>query len=338
MITIKDIAKMAGVGKSTVSRVINGSGYVSEDTRQKVEKIIEEYNYLPSAPARNLSKQTSDAIGVIIPGITNPFFEEILFGISEIIDETGMTMYFFYSGNSVEKEERALKNLKEQRVRGLIMSPTIDYSEKNALRRLKGLLNDLQIPVVLFDRPIEHSMWDGVYFDGYNGSYQAVQALIEEGHKKIGIITGDMSIRISRDRFQGYAQALKDYDMQVDPRYIYKGDFTADTAYRLTKACLEGNDIPDAVFTCNNMSTVGFLKALKERKMEIGRDIGCIGFDFVPIIDMLGIHLSYVGRDDNMGTIAAKMLLERMKNPSTPRREYNIPAKIVLRGSEKKNT
>ncbi len=335
--TIKDIADKAGVSKSTVSRVLSGNGYVNEETRKKVESIIEQTHYLPSATARSLSKRETNAIGVIVPEIDNSFFGEVLRGITEIVDQNNLTMICCDTNNNAQKEERALSMLGQQRVRGVIITPAIDYSEPNAAKKLRRLLNNLNVPVVVVDREIDNCTWDGVFYENFQSAYCATKVLIEEGHRKIGIITGDLGLKLARERYQGFLQAMEDYDLPVEPQYIYRGDFTIDTAYRLAKNMFESGDVPEAVFTCNNRTNLGFIKAAREKKIKLGHDIAAIGIDHVEVLDILDYNFSYVTRDTvEMGRVAISMLLNRLKNPDMQRNFRIMPYKLVLKGSEKR--
>lgn len=334
--TIKDIADRAGVAKSTVSRVLNNSGYVGIETRKKIEQVIAETNYLPSAMARSLSKQESRTIGVVIPEADNTFFGEVLRGISEVVDKNNLTMIFCNTENNQSKEQKALRMLQEQRVRGLILTPTADYGSPKESRRLKTALNRLNVPILLLDRKVQNPQWDGIYYDNFGGAYQATEALIQAGHKKIGIITGDLSQFHGRERFRGFKQAIYDAGLSVDPAYIYEGDFTTQKAYELARQMIASGNMPQAVFLSNNLTSLGFIKAIFEVKMRLGKDICCIGFDHVDAFDILNIGFSYVERDTiNMGRMAMHMLMDRIAQPDLPRREHIISASLMLRGSER---
>lgn len=336
-LTINDIAKKAGVSKSTVSRVLNKTGYISEKTQKNVEEVIKNNRYIPSAMARSLSKRESNTIGVIIPEADNAFFGEILKGISEVVEKYNMTLIFCDTGNSADKEERALNMLIEHRVKGLILTPAIDYSDEGTAKRLRKQLRDLMVPVVLLDREVENSLWDGVYFENFRSSYSATEILIREGNKRIGIITGDLKLKIGRDRYRGFLQALEDYDMKVEEKYILEGNFTVHKAYELMKECIEKGNIPDAMLTCNNRTTLGFLKALGEKKLVVGRDIAAIGIDHNEVLDILDYKFSYVERDTiETGRKATYKLLERIDNPGKEIDICIMPYKIVLKGSEKR--
>ena len=336
-LTIVDIAKLAGVSKSTVSRVLNGTGYVNEDTRKKVEAVIAEHKFRPSATARSLCRQESNTIGVVIPEMGNTFFAEVLKGIGDAIEKKGMTMILCDTDNNSERQYRALNMIKEQRVKGLILTPANDYSEDAENRKLKKQLKELDVPVVLLDRQVENSVWDGIYFENYMSAYSATEQLIKAGNRRIGVITGDLKLKIGRDRYQGYLQAMEDNNLKVEDKYVMQGDFTIERAYELMKSCIENGDIPDAVLTCNNRTSLGFMKALAEKKLELGRDIAAIGIDRIEVLEILDVPFSYVVRESvEMGIKAVEKLLERIENPDKQREIYVMPFEIVLKGSEKK--
>lgn len=184
-VTIKTIAEKCGVAKSTVSRVLNNSGYVGKETREKIENVMREYNYSPSAMARNLSKQESNAVGVVIPEADNAFFGEVLRGISDVVDENDLTLLFCNTCNDLNKELNALKMLRNQRVRGLILTPAAEYDTKERIKNLRQALKAINVPIIILDRTIENSEWDSVSFDNYHGAYLATQTLINAGHKKL---------------------------------------------------------------------------------------------------------------------------------------------------------
>lgn len=206
-------------------------------------------------------------------------------------------MIFCNTENNQHKEQKALHMLEEQRVRGLILTPTADYSSPTEAKQLKRVLDNLKVPVVLMDRRVENPQWDGIYYDNFNGGYKATEALIQAGHKRIGTITGDLRQIHGRERFNGFKQAIFDSDFSLDPRYVYKGDFTTQAAYEITKKMIASGEMPEAIFLSNNLTSIGFVKAIFEARMELGRDICCVGFDHVDTLDILNVDFSYVERD-----------------------------------------
>ncbi|MDR1612684.1 MAG: LacI family transcriptional regulator [Planctomycetota bacterium] len=334
--TIHDIAQLAGVGKATVSRVLNRTGYVSEETRRKVEKVIREHTYTPSAMARNLSRRASDTIGVIIPEADNPFFAEILKGISGVVDDHNLTLIFCNTDNTMEKDLRSLHTVYKQQVRGLIYTPAIDYAAAGKREAVRQILDKLRVPVVVLDRPLDGLDLDGVFSDNNAGAYAATQALIRAGHRRIGIVAGDLELSIGRERLKGFERALSDHGLAVERRHVVKGRFDASTSYRLTQQLLAGKNIPTAFFAANNLSAYGFLKAVFEKGFKIPDDMGFISFDRLGNLNDLGFRLSYTDRDViGMGVEAMRLLLAKIENPGKRTETIVCPSKLSLLGSER---
>ena len=337
MITIKEVADLAGVSKATVSRVLNNSGYVSMEARKKVEEVIREYNYLPSASAVNLSKQETSTVGVVVPEIDNMFYADIVHGITEIADELNLSLILFDTQNSLEKEERAIRALWHLRVRGIILGPSVDYPETKEGRLVLEQLKSLGVPIVVVDRDFTGMPWDAVLYENYESSYAAAQELYKAGNRRLAVITGDMSLKMARDRLEGFCRGAKDCGLTIRKEDILYGDFLMEKAYELSKELLTRGDLPDAVYTSNNRTSLGFLKAANECGIKIGEDIALMGNDRIETVDILGIALSCVYRDNyEMGRMAVRMLQERMSKPDKSRSISIIPHSVRLRGSEKK--
>ena len=334
-ITISEIANLANVSKATVSRVLNSTGYVSEETRNKVKKIIRENSYTPSSTARNLSKQENDTIGVVIPETGNPFFGEILKGITNVVDANNLTLIYCNTDNNAEKDMKALKLLRRQRVRGLVYTPAIDYKNSEYDDVIHTLLSDIGAPVVILDREFDSMHFDGVYSNNFKGAYMATEALIKAGHRKIGIVAGDLNLSIGRERFYGYKQALNDNNISMHKKFILEGKFDKDISYSKTKEMLNEKVRPTAFFVSNNASSAGFLTAVFEKGMNIPQDIAYIGFDKVDGIEILAQKFSYVERDVlSMGTSAMNLLLKRIENPDRERTQTIVQPYLKLMGSE----
>ncbi len=337
MITIKEVAELAGVSKATVSRVINNSGYVSAEARRKVEDVIKEYNYLPSASAVNLSRQETSTVGVVVPEIDNIFYGDIVHGITEIADELNLSLLLFDTQNSLEKEERAIGALLHLQVRGIILGPSVDYPETKEGRLVLQQLKALGVPIVIVDRDFTNMPWDAVLYENYECSYAAAVELYKAGNRRLATITGDMSLKIGRDRLAGFCRGAEDCGLTIDKKDILYGDFLMEKAYELSMELLTRGDLPDAVYTSNNRTSLGFLKAANECGIRIGKDIAMIGNDRIETVDILGIAMSCVYRDNyEMGRTAVRLLQERMDSPDRSRTISMIPYKVGLKGSEKK--
>lgn len=335
-VTIKDIAAKAGVSSATVSRVINDSGPVSEETRKLVLDIIEELNYIPNAVARSLSKNETNIIGVVVPDINNPFFGEVIKGITLVAEKNDLNIILCNTNENVDTEKKYLQMLKGQRIKGIIITPTSDKNEFNS--EYLSLLESMGIPIVLIDRDVKYSNFDGVFLDNVQGAFDGVQAFIKEGHKDIAIIAGPKTSKPGRDRYRGYKKAMAIYKIPIKEEYVFFGDFKLNSGYEITKQIINMENPPTAIFTCNNMMTLGCIKALRENSINIPRDMAIIGFDEIETLNVLGIPISVISRPTfEMGSIAADMLIEKL-NKSTKQDRTNrltLMPKLLLKGSEK---
>lgn len=333
---IRDIARKAGVSSATVSRVINESGNVKEETRQKVLSIISEVDYVPSAIARSLSINDSFSIGVLVPDISNEFFSSLISGIGELAADNKYNIVLFDTGESMDKEHQCLQIAESQRLTGIIITPV---SELNMNTRDKLLQFEQKgIPVVLADRDMKNSDLDGVFVNNVRAAYEGVEALIKAGHHKIAIITGPDTSMPGKDRLKGYKEVLKDYRIEVRPEYIVSGDFKIAKAYERTRELLELTEPPTAIFTSNNQTSLGALKYFTEQKIKIGKDISIVGFDQIESLKIIDYALSTIERDVKLqGQEAMAMLIDRLVNKERERtvKKVSIPYKVVLRGSEK---
>lgn len=332
---IYEIAREAGVSIATVSRVINNSGSVSEKSRKKVSDAIQKLNYVPNGNARSLSKSTSTTIGVIIPDINNPFFSQLLKGITLAADEHGLHISLFNTDEDREREHQILISMREQRLCGIIATP-VSETDPVTIERLLNFEN-LGIPVVLLDRELSSQAFDSVVTDDANGVYHAVSELIRVGHKRIAIITGPDDSRPGHERLEGYRRAMLDHGLPLLPELILPGNFMVERAYELTKSVFQLPDPPTAIFSSNNMTTYGCLRAFSELQLQLGKDISLIGFDDIDALGWLNFPVSVVSRDvPEMGEQAMRLLLQRFDSDgkSTSRRNC-LPTELILRGSEK---
>lgn len=334
--TIKDIAKRAEVSTATVSRALNGSGYVDIKTKEKVRRVAKELNYVPNIMARNLSKSESNVIGVVVPEITNPFFGEVIKGITSVADKNNLCIILYNTDEEVQKELRCLNLLKEQRVKGLILTSSCE--DKNFNCRYLSALQDLRIPIVLMDRDVKYSNFDAVFFDDIQGAYMGVDALMKEGHRKIAALCGPTVMRPGRDRLRGYKKAFFMNNIPIDNRYIFYGEHTIDSGYRTTKEFLQKDERPTAIFATNNMVCLGCMKALGEMGIKIPQDIALVGFDQIEMFEILNLNISVVFKDTvKMGETTMSLLLEKLNNKDETlhTKRITLPTEIKLKGSEK---
>jgi LacI family transcriptional regulator len=335
-VNIQDIAREAGVGKATVSRVINGKGYVSRETAAKVRAVMERYHYQPSALARSLSRQESNAVGLIIPEANNPFFSGLLTGVSEMTDKCGYTLILRTSGNDKERDYRALEAMRYQRVKGLIYVPACNYEDERDFAEMAQRLNDLGGPCVVLDRPISRLDCDCVLSDNFSGAYAATEALIRAGHREIGVIAGNVQLLIGRERLEGYRKAMAQNGLSLRPSFQLTGTFGQEEAYERVGALLRKPARPTAFFIANNRSEIGFLNAMRDLKMKIPADAAFVSFDELPGQMVFELPYSCLDREvTQLGIKAAQLLMRRFDEPARPAERLVIVPRLSLRGSEK---
>ncbi len=273
---------------------------------------------------------------MVVPDVANPFFGEVIRGIGEIADKNNLNMVLCDTGEDPSKEERHLINLKSQRLKGLIITPASDLKEHNS--HYLELLKDMGIPIALIDRDVKNSNFDGVFIDNIKGSYEGTMALVENGHKKIALISGPENSKPGRDRKRGYIKALETANISLDEDIIFKGDFKLESGYEHTKTILNMKDRPTAIFCSNNMMTLGCIKALNEYKYSVPDDISLVGFDDIEILNILDINISTIRRPTvEMGKIAMELLIKRFTDKYEESKELKriiLDPQLILRGSE----
>lgn len=332
-VTIGDIAKAAGVSKTTVSRVLNNSGPVNSKTQKRILELIEQYNYTPSSLARNLSRGESSSIAVLVPNFSNPYFAEILQEISSELSKRDLTMICFNSQDSDQKDAKSLNLIKYYRVKGLIYTPANIHCSKEHSRWLRSMLSELNTPIVVMDRRIQGlKKADGVFYDDFHASYEATKAFIQRGHRKIALsVTWKKESLLHKDREEGYLAALKDFGIERREEYIISGELGS-VAYEEALRCLRLPDPPTAVLTANNDTTLGLLKAAQTLGLSVPGDLAHIGFERIEGIDFLDENRSYVDRSTKlMGQKVIEMLFNRFLTPNKPYEECILEPKLIIR-------
>ncbi|HFD0308287.1 LacI family DNA-binding transcriptional regulator [Clostridium perfringens] len=277
---IKDIAKIAGVGVGTVSRVINNCPDVSEKTRRKVSKIIEKYNYVPNNNARLLKMNDTKNICVFVRGVYNPFFSEIVNYIREEISKAGYFMILQQEEykNGTEEIKSMLSLIKENKLKGIISLGAQLYNIDSKL------FNEIKVPIVFTSADVLKDNDIGsistIKVENRYSSYKGVKYLINKGHRNIAILLGDIDDKgISIERFNGYKRALFEENFLVNKRYIKYGKYDCKSAYEKTLELLEESKEVTAIFAISDLMAVGAAKAITDKGLRVGEDIALLGFD-----------------------------------------------------------
>lgn len=336
--TIVDIANSAGVAPMTVSRVINESGYVSREAREKVERAIKELNYHPNGLARSLKSQRTQVVGVLLPDIANPFSAELVQGIQEALLPRGYSLFISASERSVNREQAALRALFDHRADGIIVATRETKAGNDFLLRLA----ERDLPMVVVGRALNHPQVDRVTADHWRGGYEAVEHLITLGHKRIGFIGVSPINGAGLRRYQGYLDALRENDLPIDEKLIVgpvsqvgPGYSTQDDGYAGMKKLLALKKRPTAVFARNDFTAIGAICALRDAGLSIPEDVAVVGFDNVPLAAYTAPPLTTVDQPTReQGREAARLLLERIESDRTrERREICLDCHLVIRQS-----
>ncbi|WP_339226875.1 LacI family DNA-binding transcriptional regulator [Oceanobacillus sp. FSL K6-2867] len=295
-ITIKDVAKDAGVSISTVSKVINNKGYIGKDSRAKVVESIKRLGYKVNANARSLKSSKSNKVAVLISDISNPYLMSIAKEVEKTIRGLGFHMILVSHSDEEGTENAALQIIIEQQVAAIVVIPT--GGNQDVFQSIKKS----NIPVISVDREIENVETDLIVDDNYYGSFESVRYLSELGHKRIGIIYGHTRNSIGRDRYQGAMDAIKHFNLDSDLTLIKETNFKEELAYRATMELMRLPDAPTAIYSCNNTMTIGVLKALRDYGVHIPNEVSIIAFGdqkqwelFVPKLTLMTQHISRIG-------------------------------------------
>lgn len=328
MYTIKDVAKLAKVAVSTASYALNGTGKVSQETREKVLKAAEELGYRPNGVARDLKRNVKTGIiCMFVNDLGGPFYSEVLRGVQDI---AGFNGYNLIACNHTMTD----KFLSERRVDGaIILSPNIP---DKLLERVAGP----QFPIVVMDRELKHEHIYNVLLDNINGAYLASKYLIDLGHRKIAYISGPMISYDNIKRLEGYKKALDDHNIGFDPSLIVQGRFTEEGGYGAMKLLMfnskQNNINIEAVFCANDEMAIGAINALSAEGIRVPEDISIIGHDDIRLASYIKPSLTTIRHQQyEWGTMAANLVFQGLKEGSKGGNMI-LPAKLIERESCKR--
>jgi LacI family transcriptional regulator len=328
-ITIYKIAEKAGVSPKTVSRVINMEPTVSKKTYERVYKIIKETNFLPNISAQRLASNKIKAIGLVIPRIGSPYASEL---ISVILNKCKEFRYIsvVYPMDSESKEYKDVLALYLQRhVDGFIIAPP-GGDDEFFLNNIK----EYNIPTILITPNRPYKDFYIVKAADKDGGYQATKYLIDLGHKRIGIITCDLSRTFSQERLEGYKQALIESNVPIDIELIKNGDNSFRSGFSAAKQLISGKNPPTAIFACNDEMALGVESAIYKLGLRIPDDFSLIGFDDIPLISELSVPLTTIRQPvRDIGGLAVALLIKLIKVKKIENKIYEIPIELIVRNS-----
>ncbi|MEQ4573323.1 LacI family DNA-binding transcriptional regulator [[Pseudomonas] boreopolis] len=321
-ISINDVARVAGVSKSTVSRVIGG-GPVSEEVRARVEAAIRQTGYRLNLQARRLRSRQSGIVGLIVADIRNPFFTALIRAVEEVAYREGLRVTLCNTDEDPEREALYLQLMQEERISGLIFAPT-----RTTVGRLDRL--PLDYPTVLVDRAAPGGPHDSVVLDNPAAMAGLVEHLVERGYRRIGGLFGSTSTTAA-ERRDGYLAAMRTHGLEPDYREI---EPTAEAAIATTGRWLADPARPEAIVASNSLLLMGALKAVRAAGLAIPRELALAGFDNERWTDLVEPGITVVEQPvEDMGRAAMSLLLERMRTPQLPVRRLVMTGRCVVRGS-----
>lgn len=329
--TIRDVAELAGVHPSTVSRVINNDSRISEKTKNKVLLIIKKLGYTPNAIARGLKIKRTYTLGMLIPDITNPFFAEIARGVEDAANANGFNIILCNTDDKLKKERIYLEILKGKRVDGLILG-TAHIKDKSIIE-----LEKKKFPYILLSRNVEGLDKNCVIVDDVAGGIMVTEYLIKLGHRRIAHITGPPTVRAANNRLEGYKFALEKHQIEYHEELVKEGDFRIKGGYQVMKRFLKLAEPPTAIFAANDLLALGAMQAIQKEKYHIPEDFCIIGFDDIRLASFVYPPLTTIRQPMlEMGALAVKMLLKIIEEGEFNQRKIVLKPKLIIRESCRK--
>ncbi|MGB8648402.1 MAG: LacI family DNA-binding transcriptional regulator [Anaerolineae bacterium] len=329
MTTIEDVAKRAGVSMMTVSRVINGSGDVSPETRERVERVVEELGYVPNALARGLRFKQTKTIALVLTDITNPFFTTIARGVEDVASRQGFSVIFCNTDESEHEEGQYINVLLQKQVDGVLLVPACSSAESISLLQSRG------VPVVVLDRRVPGVSVDTVHCNSEQSSYRLVRHLVELGHRRVAVLTGPQIVSTAVERVAGAQRAIREAGLDDDMPLVYYGEFTQASGYHMAQQALAAAPGLTALFATNNFVAMGALRAVREAGLRMPEDVSLVAFDDIPAAFVVEPFLTVISQPAyDVGKRATELLLNRLagQGPAQPQ-EIVLPTEFILRRS-----
>ncbi len=332
--TLSEVAKRAGVGTTTVSRVINGAGHVEPKTLARVEEAIKALGYLPNQAARVLKGHRTRTIGFVIPSIADSFFSNCAEVLQAIARSNDFLVIVLTTQNDPDTERDAVNILIQHRVDGFVIAPADSESET-----LRSLLHRIPVPIVALDRPITGSLVPSVVANNFEGAQHATQHLIDHGYKRIVCLTGETNLYTIRERVRGYCDAIESAGLEI---LLNPSICDYESAERAIKEMFDGSNPPEAIFTLKNSATIDTFEALRRLGISIPKDVALLGYDDFQLADTVRPAITVVQQPIyELGHMAAQLLFERLLSSasagegamSAPPQQVQLKTHLILRAS-----
>lgn len=326
MVSIKDVARVAGVSTATVSRVLSNGTHIRPEVRERVMKAVEELAYRPNLLARSLRSQHSTTIGLIVSDIRNPFFTSISRAIEDTAYEQGYSIVLCNTDENAEKETIYLNVMQDQNVAGVIFSPTRQTAENFTA-------TNNTFPMVILDRSVKDADVDMVLLDNVDAGYRLTTHVLDSGYRHIAALCGEMSTT-GRERYAGFEKALRAHDLSPQAEQVKFIQPKIEIGYATTLKLLDAAQPLDALFTTNSMLAAGALQAIRERNLTIPNEIALVTFDETTWASLVQPSITLIAQPTyEIGKTATELLLQRIADPARPTRQVILKGQLLVRDS-----
>lgn len=331
MATIKDVALAAGVSVATVSRVLNDTAPVNEETRKRIQGVINELAYQPSMIARGMRKQQSKVIAIVVPSYENPYHINLFKYMEDEAKKIGYRLILVGMNEENNAEHESVMDLMRRNVDGIIL---FTYGgNKSSIKNILHLSK--QLPIIFMDNFEFDEAISSVVIDGYTGMWEITNHLFELGHERIGYIDGSSGYKVANERRNGYEKCLKDHNITVEAELIYHADYEISAGYEACKYFMEECAVrPTAVIAANDIMAIGAIGYLRERGYQIPKDMAVAGFDDIYLSKIIVPNLTTYRQPLN--TIAqqvVKLLIDKINKPTIEEKQIVIDGELIIRGS-----
>lgn len=329
MTTIRDVARLAGVSLGTVSNVLNELPTVSEENRERVERAIAQLGYRRNQAASQLRSNRSNAIGLVIPDITNPFYPEVARGVDDAAQKAQYNVFLCNKDRSIQKEEDAIEALLSKNVDGILL-----FKPRISVEKMKAISE--QCALVLLDTEPSCVICDTVNVEDYQGMENAVREVSQQGHRRIAFVAGLQDSYSSSRRLDAYLDTLRRLKLPVIPEYIFQGDYTAKSGREALKRLMTLEQPPTAVMTANDMMALGAIVGAYDMRIRVPVDLSIVGYDDIQNAQWTYPRLTTVWYPKyEMGETAVRLLIERIeakrKRRCLEQRNLVLDTRVMLR-------